>query len=564
MYRERSQKLLAIALFVAAAVTIGDRVGVAQSSPQATVNIIRNASLWQDVWPADFNGDGITDLAGSEKPNFMGGTGRVLAVIGNGSGGFSAPIVTSFVGHVLAAADFNADSRIDLVVVEEGNTNHVSILPGNGNGTFGSPRLVEALNYVTFAVSADLDGDGKRDLVVGAEPTLARVYPGNGDFTFGTPVSLTTNEFPHDAIIADLNGDARPDLVVANHYRFTISIFLNQGALLFSGADVTVGGSANDVTARDLNGDGKIDLVVATANGGQLDFFSDEGHAEVLLGHGDGTFDIPVRYEVAPGAWQVVAGDFTRDGIIDIATGNRSSMVRDDCTYSLKTWDTVSVLPGAGNGTFGAAQSFSLGSQSSDPGDGKFRNTMRTLNTSDLNRDGATDLIASWGVLLLNVPTDPNWPPTVNAGPDQTLMNTSEGLLVAKAADSDQDMLTWRWTDDHGNVIDGVPSVCLSALLPGTHVFTVTVNDGHGHQASDSVTVTVIDDSGGGGPITITAPAAEAVIQQGQPYTIRWTWRPEANSEHLRLNYSIDGGSTTRRTRATAGSSWVNRRLPER
>jgi VCBS repeat protein/FG-GAP repeat protein len=302
MYRESSQKLLAIALFVAAAVTIGDRVGVAQSSPQATVNIIRNASLWQDVWPGDFNGDGITDLAGSEKPNFMGGTGRVLAVIGNGGGGFSAPIATSFVGHVLAAADFNADSRIDLVVATERHT-AVSILPGNGNGTFGSARLVETLQDVTFAVSADFDGDGKRDLVVGAQPTLARVYPGKGDFTFGTPVSLTTNEWPHDAIVTDLNGDEKLDLAVANHYRFTISIFLNQGALLFTGADVTVGGPANDVTAGDLNGDGKTDLVVATENGGLLDLFSDEGHAEVLLGHGDGTsiYRFVTKSHQAPG-----------------------------------------------------------------------------------------------------------------------------------------------------------------------------------------------------------------------------------------------------------------------
>ena len=543
MPRQRCQKLLAISLFVTTTVITGDHVGVAQSASRATVNVIRNASLWQDVWPADFNGDGITDLAGSEKPTWMGGSGRALVVIGNGSAGFSAPIVTSFVGHVLAAADFNGDGRIDLVVVGE-NRAVVSILPGNGNGTFGSARSVAELSDVTFAVIADLDDDGKRDLVVGAEPSSARVYPGNGDLTFGTPVSLTTGEFPHDAIIADLNGDGKRDLVVANHYRFHISVFLNQGALLFTAADIAVGGLANDVTAGDLNGDGTIDLVVATANGGQLDFFSDEGHAEVLLGHGDGTFDTPVRYQVARGAWQVVVGDFTRDGLTDVATASRSSMYRDDCAYALKTWDSVSVLPGAGNGTFGAAQSFSLGSQSSDPGNLKFRNTVRTLNTSDLNRDGATDLIASWGVLLLNVPTDPNWPPTVSAGPDQTLRNTHEGVLVAKASDVDQDLLEWHWTDETGQPFEQVPNTCFSAVSLGTHVFTITVTDGHGHQASDSVTMTVTDDSRGGGTIPITAPAADAVVQQGQPYTIRWTWRPEVNAEHLRLNYTIDGGTT--------------------
>jgi regulation of enolase protein 1 (concanavalin A-like superfamily) len=567
MRHRRCHKLLAITLFVSIAVIAGDPVGRAQGTSPATIKIVRNASLWQDVWPGDFNGDGITDLAGSDRPVWNGGTGRVLVVIGNGAGGFGAPIVTGFTGHVLTTADFNADGKRDLVVIDDNNT-AVAILPGNGNGTFGAPRTVETLRDITFAVSADFDGDGKRDLVIGAGPSQARIYHGNGNFTFETPVSLTTGAFPHDAIIADLNRDNKPDLVVANHYTFNISVFVNQGALTFTAADITVGGSANDVTAADLNGDGKIDLVVATARGGDLDFFSEEGHAEVLLGHGDGTFDPPVQYDTPRGAWQVVVGDFTRDRIIDIATANRSSVYRDDCTSVLKTWDTVSILPGAGNGTFGPAQSFSIGDQNADrlgPDDAKFRNTVRTLNTSDLNRDGATDLIASWGVLLLNMPAHANVPPVANAGPDQTWRNTGEGVLSGRGSDPDEDMLSWLWTDEQGLAVNDVPTTCISGLAPGAHVFTLTVSDGHGHQASDSVTITRIDDDTGGGTIAISAPVAGALVAGGQPYTIRWTAPATLGSEHVRVSSTVNGGGTwteiaeCRNTLVSAGECvWQN------
>ena len=71
----------------------------------------------------------------------------------------------------------------------------------------------------------------------------------------------------------------------------------------------------------------------------------------------------PVSYPAGRGAYQIVVGDFTRDGLIDIATGNRSTVYRDDCGPGAKTWDSISILPGHGNGTFTEASSFSVGNQ---------------------------------------------------------------------------------------------------------------------------------------------------------------------------------------------------------
>ena len=495
----------------------------AQSGSSPTISL-RRFTIFQNVWPADFNGDDLTDLAGSEDLPSRGGAGRVMVLVGNGVGNFTETKVTTYVGHVLGVGDFNGDGRADLVVADAANANP-AILPGNGDGTFGAPRAVAATTDVTFALSADLDGDNKSDLVVGAEGITVAVYPGNGDFTFGPAATLPTGPSPHDGFIADLNGDGKSDLVVANHYAHNVTVLLNQGAMQFAGADLPLTGNANDVTAADVNGDGKTDLVVATSTGGDGDFWFGGGNAELLYGAGNGTFAAGPVYQVPPGAWQVVVGDFTRDGLLDIATANRSSITNDDwCGTFWKTWDSVTILPGRADHSFGPASSFSLGNQS-NPDDETFKNQVRTLNTTDLNRDGAIDLIGSWGSVLFNVEADANWPASVDAGADQQHgSGTTQTVLTARAVDDDQDMLTWSWRNAAGNELGRWPSLCAS-LSEGANVFTVTVDDGHGHQTSDTVTVTVGSPAPtptAGPKMTLITPAEGDTIPGGTPYTIKF------------------------------------------
>jgi hypothetical protein len=280
--------------------------------------------------------------------------------LGNGDGTFRAPIKANTYGHVLAVGDFNKDGKLD--VLSATTAHDLAVEAGNGDGTLGAAHLVAEIG-LTNALAADIDGDGNLDVLALTDDGGSRIYPGNGDFTFDPPAALTTGALPLDAAIADLNGDGRQDIVVANHGTTSITIFLNQGSFTFIPADMPLDLLANDVVARDLNGDAKIDLVVAVSeshdSGGPE--FHEQGFAYVLFGNGDGTFDQPVKYQTAPGAWQIVLGDFTRDGVIDIATANRSAIYRDDCAGGLKTWDSLSILPGSG--TFGAASSFSLGNQ---------------------------------------------------------------------------------------------------------------------------------------------------------------------------------------------------------
>ena len=87
-----------------------------------------------------------------------------------------------------------------------------------------------------------------------------------------------------------------------------------------------------------------------------------------------------------------------------------------------------------------------------------------------------------------------NHAPAADAGADQLADVESDCLarvtLTGTGADADGDALTYKWSGDFG-VASG-PTLNLS-LPVGTHVITLTADDGNGGSASDNVTVTVRD-----------------------------------------------------------------------
>jgi Ca2+-binding RTX toxin-like protein len=129
---------------------------------------------------ADFNGDGFLDVAFASAAVNGGGLGGVHVALGNGLGGFSAPIIyQSTAGgspSALIAADVNGDGIADLIVAKMNGPGTISILRGNGDGTFqGANDLATGVDPNLLA-TGDPDGDGDSDLLAGGLADLIEAF----------------------------------------------------------------------------------------------------------------------------------------------------------------------------------------------------------------------------------------------------------------------------------------------------------------------------------------------------------------------------------------------------
>jgi hypothetical protein len=117
----------------------------------------------------DFNGDGIPDLAvanGGTNPS----NGSVSVLLGNGDGTFQAAVnypAGSYPNSV-AVADFNGDGILDLAVASYTSSGTVSVLLGQGDGTFLPAQAFPAGGYPSSVAVGDFNGDGWPDLAAAA------------------------------------------------------------------------------------------------------------------------------------------------------------------------------------------------------------------------------------------------------------------------------------------------------------------------------------------------------------------------------------------------------------
>jgi hypothetical protein len=276
-----------------------------------------------DVAIADFNGDGIPDLA-----VVMGGVEdtpcKLSILLGKPNGTFG-PHTDYALGyystHVLVG-DFNNDGKLDVAVLNRNlsasGPADVSILLGNGDGTF-QPQVRTSFGVsapsVTYMLAGDFNGDGKLDLVASLMNGQIEVLPGKGDGTFGTPIATqATTDVNADQLwflaVGDFNGDGKLDVAVPLYDismgTTSVAVLLGKGDFTFQ-APVTYPMQTYEyLLAADVNHDGILDLV------------GDSGGPSVLLGNGDGTFQ-PEIDSGGMGVGLLVMGDFNGDGNLDAA-----------------------------------------------------------------------------------------------------------------------------------------------------------------------------------------------------------------------------------------------------
>ena len=276
------------------------------------------------VLVADFNGDGKLDLLLSNAPL---GPASLTVLLGNGDGTFTptanGPIYTNYGNSPLVTADFNGDGIPDIAAA---GGYYLVVLLGKGDGTFTQSLSVSQADLFGGMVAGDFNNDGKQDIAV-SDNTFSQtitLYLGNGDGTFtqGTTLNVS-NESGGSAVnlaVADFNGDGNLDLVTPIYGSTSaLPVYFGKGDGTFttaSGSLPTAVGYANTVQIGDFNGDGLPDIYITGPTSLQ--------NLAIYLSNGDGTFNLvpSANTPELPCCRASALADVNNDGVTDIVASD--------------------------------------------------------------------------------------------------------------------------------------------------------------------------------------------------------------------------------------------------
>jgi hypothetical protein len=257
----------------------------------------------------DFDADGKLDAVAANTDARIASTFTLH--FGNGSGGFTAAVVTSIPEEAIAVitAKFDGDTMDDIAIVSPEATR--IFLPRAGRTLQSAASLAGGASLV----SGRFDADSLTDLaivhLVDRDASLY-VYGGNGNGTF---TQRATYPLPEDGPIAcaDVDGDGLNDLLTTSA---VTSFFRGLGNGSFAAPLFSPIASDPEFALADFDRDGEQDLVAIQPN---------PAFIELVRGHGDGTFGIDPMYvahtpplldDEAPGATADMNGDLRPDVIL--------------------------------------------------------------------------------------------------------------------------------------------------------------------------------------------------------------------------------------------------------
>jgi hypothetical protein len=128
----------------------------------------------------------------------VGTSSGVMILLGNGDGSLRSPVNQGGLPNVRAAADFNKDGKLDLLVDDKFSLGGfpprvggkpMGVMFGNGDGTFQPPAILNPKSVTLTALAADFDGDGNLDVAV-INFSGMEIYAGDGKGSFGPPISF--------------------------------------------------------------------------------------------------------------------------------------------------------------------------------------------------------------------------------------------------------------------------------------------------------------------------------------------------------------------------------------
>jgi len=275
--------------------------------------------------------------------------------------------------ELIVAGDFNNDGNLDLAVNVTGFDN-VAIFLGDGRGGFSLARHVATDTLPKGLAVGDIDRDGHLDLVTANDWGYdLNVYDGDGFGGFSDNRQLKGEGDPTRLLIKDFNNDGRLDIAVNAPSEDKILLFLGDGKGNFANPPDELEDLPKDfgIAAGDFNRDGNLDIAATTIAGRS----ATGSNIVILLGDGAGGFTMSWENRVNPDPTSVQSGDLNNDGILDLVVAGALS--------ENKSGNFVATLLGDGTGNFSPKQTINLGA-------GELEGE---ITLGDFNEDGKLDVV---------------------------------------------------------------------------------------------------------------------------------------------------------------------------
>ena len=309
---------------------------------------------------ADLDGDGHLDVLVASMgtvPPSNAKTGAVVVMVNDGTQHFTNRVLLENVARVtyVAAADFNKDGKLDLVVGQFGYLQgEIRWMENRGDWQFTSHSLLDYPGTI-HAPAVDYNQDGKLDIVAivaqDAEEVHGFAGDGTGKFQDRVLYGSTNKDYGSSGLcIADLNKDGLPDIVYTNGDGFDyatpgsrpwhgIQWLENVGGGKFKFHRVGDFPGCYSPVVVDLDGDGDNDIVASSG----FNDWKDPIAVSLMCFENDGQQHFTPRpLAHAPTHLVVVkAADLYNDGRVELVTGGFAFYPPYDRVGRITLWEPV-------------------------------------------------------------------------------------------------------------------------------------------------------------------------------------------------------------------------------